>query len=537
MKLRIAGFKGEVPRLHPRLLPEDAAQVARNTRLENGALVAINDSANFSTLGAAALSIYQRPAGGAFFSWPVVVNVVPGPVNAARTYITGDGVPQVKANIALGQEYDLALHPPTPALTATPIGVADPTLIQATLFTYTYVTLLDEESQPAPLSNEVDIDPTQVVTLTGYPTNATIDALARGIIYLRIYRSQTDALGNTGLYFVRQLVVDTMPGSITVDPAVHPIQELCPSVDYDPPHDDLAGIISVPNGMLAAFVGQELFLTEPYRPHAWPIKYSLTFDFPIVGLASIGSAIAVLTTGTPYIVQGAAPDTMAMEKIEQNLPCVAAQGIVDLGYAVAYPSTEGLVLLGNGSTRVVTAQMFTRQQWAALDATTFIAGQHRGRYIFSHIPTDADPGDPRVVGIIDTTGETPYFVQSDETFLACFFAVGTGEFYILRNDTNIRRWDGLDQPRLEQTWRSKLFNLPTPVNFGAILIESDDYANADSCEVDVIADGVLRRTVTLKNQVDRLPSGFQAVRWEFEYRGTATISAISVAQSPSELAT
>ena len=533
MKLTFADFKGEVPRLHPRLLPESAAQVAINTRIENGALVPMNASALVYVLPAAAQSIYRR-ADGSWLSWNTDVRAQPGPVSNLRTYITGDGVPKIIADAALGQSYNLALNRPIVALTATPIGTGDPDLVETTVFSYTYVTVLDEESQLADLSNEVSIDATQSVTITGFPSDATIAALARGIDRFRFYRSQTDALGATNLYLVSEQTIAVMGTTFTFNPLTMPTAEVCPSIDYTPPVDTMSGIISVPNGLMAAFSGKDLYFCEPFRPHAWPVKYSLTMDYQIVGLASIGSAVVVMTTGTPYMVQGTTPDSMAQEKIEKNLPCVAAKGIVDLGYAVAYPSTEGLVVVSNGSADLVTKQLFTRQQWDALNAETFVAGQHIGRYVFSHNP---DGEVDNIVGMIDLSGAQPYFLESEEVFDAVFYELGTGKLFILANGININEWDRLDAAKRSQTWKSRLVNLPSPTNFGCAMVETDDRGIAESFALDVFADEALVHTVTTRNQAVRLPAGFQAYRWEVQFRGTATVTSIRLAHSPSELVT
>jgi hypothetical protein len=529
VKLRLAGFKGEIPRIHPRLLPEDASQIARNTRLENGALVPLNETDQVNTLAAPALTIFRRP-GGAWLSWPDVVNAVSAPAARQRTYITGPNPPRVLGNIGLAQDYPLALPAPTVAFTVAPIGVVDPATAEGVFYTYTWLTVLDEESQPAPLSALLVISTNITVNLSGWPTPPA----GRGITHLRVYRSQTNSLGATDLYYVAQYAVGvSQPQNHSL--ATAPLQEIIPTTDYDPPIDELQGITACANGIMAAFEGKDLWFSEPYRPHAWPTKYSLSVDFEIVGLAAIGAAVVVMTTGTPYIAQGTHPDAMVLQRIEQNLPCIAAQGIVDLGFTVVYPSTEGLVTVSpNSGAQLVTRTLFTRPQWAELDAETFIAGQHIGRYIASYLPSGAAT---REILIIDMTGEQPYLMRSSEAAEAMFFEIGTGKLYLLLAGTQVHEWDDLAEAPKSMTWRSRLYNLPGPTNFAAILVEADGYTAPNIANaVKVYADGVLRDTITTFNEATRLSSGFLALRWEFEVIGTVTITSISVAQSIAELA-
>ena len=47
--IRLGGFRGEIPRIHPRLLPESSSQAALNCRLDSGALESVKDTANLQS--------------------------------------------------------------------------------------------------------------------------------------------------------------------------------------------------------------------------------------------------------------------------------------------------------------------------------------------------------------------------------------------------------------------------------------------------------------------------------------------------------
>ncbi|NKB96795.1 hypothetical protein HED48_23285 [Ochrobactrum intermedium] len=90
----------------------------------------------------------------------------------------------------------------------------------------------------------------------------------------------------------------------------------------------------------------------------------LTTDADIVGLGAIGTSLVIATKANPYLATGSSPDTMQMVKLEANLPCVNARGIVDLGFAIAYPSNEGLAAVAaNGEAKLVTATTL----WASMN--------------------------------------------------------------------------------------------------------------------------------------------------------------------------
>lgn len=575
MKIAIAGFAGEIPRTIPRLLSDNFAQNATNTKLEDGSLTPIRRGRFEQRLEEDAQTIYKR--GDQWLSWPIVVSVVPAPVAEDRLYLTGDGVPK----LIVGEDvYDLALPRPEGKPTAVVSGTPDEDLSSTILYAYTWVTIFDEESEPSPLSDEVTWSPGLTVTVSGFSPPPT----TRGVNRMRLYRSQTSSLGVTDLFFIAEREASTADFTDAALPIVEPI----PSGSFNNPPDDLSGLVALPNGIMAGFSGKQLCFSEPFIPHAWPEKYRLSTDYKIVGLGSFGSSLAVLTEGQPYVVTGTTPDSMAMEKLELNLPCINARGIVDLGYVVAYPSHDGLVTISSGGANVVTKQLMTRDQWLQMNPYSFVAGQFSGRYMASYAFSDADGIERRGVIIFDLSGSQPFKINSADFADAMFYEIETGALYLLKNGTDIYEWDSPSQPFGEQTWLSKRFILPTYTNFGAILIDGEDITstgqraaiearNREIIErnraiiaagtvggdigstalatiplagslltqaedptatlgVTIFADGKAVDFVTRTNEIVRLKSGFQARTWEIEVRGNVQVTAIVLANTPDEIA-
>lgn len=401
--LRIIDFKGAIPRLHPRLLPENYAQIARNVRLEDGSIGPVRIPGLVATLPADALSFYR--SGITWLSWNADVDVTPAPIAANRIYVTGDGAPKM---IDTGVVYGLALAKPAAAPALTNLSAPQQAQAESVIYAYTWVTALGEESQPSPLSAQILTSPGVTVRLSGMSTMAAGNA--RNITAKRIYRSQTTASGATALFFVAEIAATAATYDHSL--AAAPLQEVIPSTDYDPPKSTLRGLVSMPNGMMAAFSGKEVFFCEPYQPHAWPVKYSLRVDFDIVGLASFGSSLAILTVANPYLAQGMHPDSMAMEKMDKALPCLSKRGIVDTGYAAYYPSAEGLATIAGDRAEIVTRGLFTREQWQALKPDSFIADTFDGRYVTTFAvstPDIYDGGTPGVAAPVVQTFDANVF--------------------------------------------------------------------------------------------------------------------------------
>lgn len=394
------------------------------------------------------------------------------------------------------------------------------------LFAFTWVTSLDEESPPSPLSARLLWSTDIPVKLTGFPAVPA----GRLINRVRVYRSQTSASGLTDLYFVAELAAPLTDWVFSDD--ANPIVEIIPSNDYDPPVAGLSGIVALPNGIMAAFTGRRLMFSEPYHPHAWPTKYQLTTDYPIVGLAAFGSILAVMTTGTPYVVQGTQPDTMAMEKIESALPCLSAEGIVDLGYAAAYPTADGLVLIRPNGAEIVTRKLFSKTQWAAMVPSTFRAGLDAGRYVFSY-----NDGSGRKCGIIDLTGETPFYVRCSLVIDRFHVDQRTGNLFALVSGTGVRRWDNA-ATLLPMLWKSKEFRRPQAISYGAMRIEAENRAlvGGEVPSVKVYAAGALLHTETAYGSATRIPAALTDV-WEVQIEGDLPISTLTIAETMPKLAT
>lgn len=530
MLITLADFIGELPAKHPRTLPKSAAQVASNTRLDDGVITPFSASTFVTDLATPRTALYLQ--GASWLAWDTDVDAVPGPTANERLYVTGDGVPKMWVDDTW---FTLALPAPATAPTIALVGTLDTDLTEETItYAYTYVTSYGEESAPSPLAASIQWTeglPVSIHSIANAPAN-------RGVTAIRLYRSETTALGETDLFFVAEV-----PGNMEApshwqyfqhDLDTAPLNEPIPTVGHDTPVDKLHGIIAMPNGMLVAFNGRELHFCEPYQPHSWPSKYSLTVDYDIVGLAAFGANLAVLTKGTPYRGQGYHPDEFSLDKIEENLPCVSKRGIVDLGYAAAYPSTEGLVLVSSTGAQLVTKGMFTRRDWAKLQPDTFVATNYAGRYLFGF---DGDLiGATEKTGIIDLSGANPFFMRADQRIKAAYHDLRTGKVYVQDDTHNLYVLDDVTGTSFASLkWRSKVFDFPYQTGFAVMLAEGKTLDASSNLEIDVIADGVVILTITGLNTPERLPA-IKANTWEIEVRGKVQIESIALATSMRELA-
>lgn len=528
MKIEFVSFSGELPRVLPRLLPPENPVETSNARLNRGGLEPIRKSITVGALAAPAAGFKLHD--GVFIPLGENSDAVAGPVAESRLYIThgADAAPQIYFE---GAYYPLAIPAPEdePSLTLT--GSVDPELAESVLYAFTWVTDLGEESALSPISSPLDWSPACTVSVN---MSTSTPPAGRMVVYRRLYRSATSAAGITDMFFVADVEIGVT--TFVHDIGDHPLAEAIASRDYDTPPDDLKGIVALPNGIMAAFVGRRLYFCEPYMPHAWPEKYSLLVSSEIVGLAAFGSTLAVLTVASPYIVQGLHPDSMAMERMEVAAPCVSRRGIVDTGYSAVFPSTDGLVEVSQSGAQIISKMLWTREQWQkTITPSTIRAGVYEGRYVFSYRPGGV--GDRKICAIaLDGDGSSVIPVDDDPVL---FFSthVETGRLLALSDvdDVSVRSFDDPDGELKTYVWRSKPFKMPTPVTMGVVYIEAEPPEDADPrLEVKVTAGATPLDSVFIPNAITRLPPALSDL-WQIEVIGNYRVTRVILAGSPDEV--
>lgn len=534
--LQIKSFGGISPKVPPRYLQDAQAQVALNTDVFQGSLKplsALGSTVATLTKVGTPLTIYrfgQNTVSDSqyWFHWTTDVDVcrsqIAGDVSE-WTFYTGDGAPKATYNaIALsGSNYPTVSRPlgipaaataATVALTGTPTEATD--IPETRVYTYTLVNKesgFDFESAPAPASAEVSVRIGQSVTINGFasiPSGYTIT-------HRRIYRA------TAGVFlFVAEIALAT--ASYTDSITAENLGEELPSLTWLPPPDTLKGLINLPGGVMAGFTGRDVYFCDPYRPHAWPVQYMQSLDFLVVGLGRMDTTLAVLTTGTPYFIQGSAPDSMVVVKSDLEQACASKRSIVSFNGAVIYASPDGLVSLAPNGSKIITEKYFTRAQWQALFLPSSIyAYQHDMKYFGFYNNGTTSGGF-----IYDTsTGE---FVTHDIYAAAGYNDLQVDKLFLAGSDRNVKVWGAGALKTV--TWKSKKFTLPQVMSFSCAQLEAESYPMTAK----VYAGGTLIHTQTVTSRdMFRLPAT-PSRDWEFQFEGSAEVFSFTVAQSAQELA-
>lgn len=391
-----------------------------------------------------------------------------------------------------------------------------------TNYLYTYVNDLGEESAPSPVSRSVqrsdDVN-IEVKTPAVAPNPTPGDW---GITKKRIYR----AAGTNALYlFVAEIDLADEVYIDSIDDV--DLGEALETENYDRPPSDLRGILALPNGVFAGFRRNELCVSVQNRPHAWPVAWRVTTDFPIVAIAAMDTDIIVATQANPYLASCADPSALQMAKLEKPQGCASKRSMVTLdGNGVLYASPDGITVVSRGSIEVISKGLFTREQWQALAPESIRAAVHDGMYWFFY-----DTGSEQAGYVYDPRSAS--LVRLDFFAAAAYANPLTDRIYFVIG-SNLVEWNAAATKR-NYRWRSKLFELPRPTSFEIAAVRTTGtgdltmrlYADGDATPFFV-------KTVSGSREF-LLPDVVCEDSIEVELEGTRRVCGVGMAESVEEL--
>lgn len=390
----------------------------------------------------------------------------------------------------------------------------------------------EQESAPSDPTDVTDLYEGQGIKLTGLTAASAPDLLTT---HFRVYRL---AAGTNGAEY--QLLTEVTiaayataggvydDSDVTEDEgAEHGLLDVQADVlettDWEPPPDDLKGLMQYSNGILAGFVGNKLYISEPFVGYAWPSGYTMTFDYDIVALAVYNESLLVLTEGFPYVVTGLDPQSMSQTILPYEQACLSPDGVVVTNVGVVYPSPDGLFLLTASSGKLLTKEIYTKEQWAALTPANLISFFYDDQYLgfFRGAGT----------GILFNFKENPYVVDisiSGASITGGYLDPIDDTLYLV-NGSSLSSWG--TGAALSFTWKSGVFRPGDASNYSCAAVVADG-----SVTFKLYADDTLQATKTVTTEeMFRLPGGYRAREFEIELSGSNTIDSVAIGHFPGEL--
>lgn len=296
------------------------------------------------------------------------------------------------------------------------------------------------------------------------------------------------------------------------------------------------GLTQMPNGWFAMFRGNTLYMSEPYRPHAWP--YSMTFPNAIKAMCMGAQSLVVATQDAVYLVNGSHPAAVSQTRLSVPAGGVSQKGICNVEGAVAVVTNDGVLMVrGSEASFGLSQKLFTRAAWrvnyasSTAELAALRLSYQDGALIGSYpdragfiVRLDEDGGFSRLDLHMSAVANYP----DDDSLVYCTPGVASGR--------RVLRFRGSANTFMTMTWWSREYTFPRTESMGAF------YIRCDGAEyVDVYLEGALYYQVVAPGTgYYRIPSSHlgrdgRGLRWSVKLSGQATIYEFVMAQTMAEL--
>lgn len=419
-------------------------------------------------------------------------------------------------------------------------------------YVVTFVTTYGEEGPPCSPSAPDDFNYDSVIDIVASgDVPEGFDGSKSSIVSARVYRTATGE-DSANFYFMAEVPFSANPADpsyilssgefrVTVqdDKIDAALGELLPSTDWPPPPADMVGLAQMPGGFMVGFVGNTIYFSEPYQPHAWPDAYRKTVKSQVVGLAVFGSTLVIATDGKPYIGHGSDPASITLQELDVFAPCVAPRSVVGVGIGVAFIARDGLMLVSSSGARNITEPMFSPAQWALAIATDMECAYYDRRLFCltsnasrSSFAIEVEDGGRFNFSYISEKGRA--FAHNPVTGNLEFLQA-VGSSFVTRSEVET------GSSYLQYQWRSKLFTTPRPTNFGAGQVFADAavtmklYATTPTSGGSPFEAVFMSSSSPAKTDPFRLPAGSLAREWQIELVGNTPVHSVIIGESMNDI--
>lgn len=387
--------------------------------------------------------------------------------------------------------------------------------VETRYYVYTYVNAWNEESAPSPVSDVVEIDQNDTVTVTIASPPATGDYVA--FSSWRLYRSSTT---NDGAEY--QLVAETAIGTLTYTDSKlqEELEDSLPLTIQNEPRSDMVNLCGGANGIMLGSAGKVLCPCEPFLPFAFPRAYELTVGYEVVAIASIGSSWIVLTKGDTYLVTGSDSASLSAQKLPRSQACVSKRSVAAVEGGALFASPDGICMVDTSGVTLLTEGAYTREDWQALTPASSLGVFHDGVYHLwlstAGIRLSLSMGNGEMSR---TTVAAPSAAHS---------LMLTDTLYTVSGTSVLPNFAGSAQTGV---YRTGIIQTNSHPSFAYLQVQGEH----TSVTVKTYADGALVHTATVTNNVPQRHPAVRGRYWEIELQSTSRFSRFILASSAEEL--
>lgn len=486
MKLALTNFIGEIPRIAPRILPDNAAQIAEEVKINSGELRPLYEDIEVMSLDDDIVAVYKWYVSSDKYAWILsdrpfsiekspafndeYARIIINYKDTKETRITdsatvqlepGSGQEYAPVRLTNNNTYSLAvpgvISPGTMAVSGTSTGNVESRSYAVALVREWSDGKLDVGplSSPAKTSQglyTVDVGLGQTVTLSGIniPSTAYSDA---GVREIYVYRSVTTSDGSAAYSYVGSIPVvsGTVTYSFTDDVPAVDVAETAVSSEWDTP-PSLSGILALGNGVLVGYSGYDIYFSYPYQAHAWPNAYRVSVDYEIVGLGSFGNTVVVCTKGSPYLVLVQDPAAATVRAINGSYPCLSEASILSLSTGVYYAAPGGLLLVNSTSPSYYTSALVTKDEWARFNPENLKSAFYQYNYVGVSSSEDTYSGF-----LLNITDASPGIIELKRNATFVYSDIQDNSLYFILKDSTGSRLIKYDSPSYSSEEKFKFF--------------------------------------------------------------------------------
>lgn len=552
-ELKLTRFTGLVPRLHKRNLPETSSVKCLDVDLSNGTLKPFRTNKKVSDKTGsyifvdnccyitsdncrASVDIIEDEC-----SIVVATGIKPYPVQNLKLPACNNqwirlGFPETTKPTA--QSIDFAPKPHK-------VGDHYDLAREVRQYFYTLVTCLDsgsacQESLPSEPSDYVECHNQDDVVISGILTEAPPEYK---ITSVRIYCAATmlDFEGKEQEAVFLEVGEVPFGTGTFVHKGGTDYGDECMTEEYDNLPDSASNLVYCNNGQLAALVGCELWMSEPFKPHAWPEAYHYgRFSGKPIRFLPTESVGYILTDSVPAIIEVESPCTSQgcrkVTQLQETHPIISYNSAATYNGSCFYATNDGIVMLQGVSSSVVTAPYFSRDDWLAIAPWTLRGTVHDGYYYGF---TDVMSFRFKVPDNVHEQFEGSTLVELSDKPI-CVYRTKQDKLMLAFDDGVYEFDEGLEWREFQ--WKSKPYTAPGYTAFTAYKIVGDytDFHVVHRLlkrQRDEMVDEaiVVGDHTTYDNKPRRLRAGYSTINFDVSISGKGEVTEYHIATSVNEL--
>lgn len=268
------------------------------------------------------------------------------------------------------------------------LGTSSDTAVQTIAYVAVAQNIWGEESAP---SAPILVESRQGLTSVTLTVAHTADSDQVPLAGMLFYRTYPNLSGDTSYFLINDTPVAGSGGTYTLtDTTIEPATSTtlaANQADWAPAPDNLQFLTYVGNGSFCGAVGKDLYVSEPYRPHAWAYRMVLAYD--IVGVIAVEGGVLAVTTLHPYVIYGAHPAQYNQQKLMAEQAGWSNTALTHIEGSAVFASNDGLVRVTGGQASISDSQrLFRRKDWREMYGA-----------VKAHLRLEQHDG--RLLGIVD----------------------------------------------------------------------------------------------------------------------------------------